>query len=114
MCTGDGDTGVLQEANDTRGRAGREQGIRSARRKMSDVVRMEAVGFEPSEDAKSRVFAHPSTSFCGLTDSVTSRSPSALMWSPRGSCTNIPLTCSSPLSSLTTCTIWSTAASAGS
>jgi len=44
MCTSDGDTGVLQEANDTRGRTGREQGIRSAGRKMSDVVRMEARG----------------------------------------------------------------------
>ena len=42
MCTGDGDTCVFQEMHDTRGRAGCEQGIGSAGREVTNVVRMEA------------------------------------------------------------------------
>jgi hypothetical protein len=42
MCTSDGDACEFQKTDDTRGRAGCEYGIRSAGRKMTDVVRMEA------------------------------------------------------------------------
>lgn len=85
--TSDGDPGCLEQTNDTSGCAGREEGVGSTRRKVTDVVCVES----SDENRITRYYAHlrertyPSTSFSGLTASVTNLSPSEPTWGPSGS-----------------------------
>jgi len=114
ISTRDLDACRLEKVYDPGGGARSKQRQRSARRQVAYVICMESRGnVNGICDVAYNDRAHPSTSFSGLTASVTMRSPSAPMWSPRGSWTRIPLTVSSLLSFFTISTISSTVASAG-